>query len=35
MEINDDDYHVPMKTWGMSVSATNVNCVDGIFKSKY
>lgn len=31
----DDSYHVPMKSWGMSVSATNINCVDSIFRSKY
>lgn len=31
----DDKYHVSMKSWGMSVSASNINCVDGIFRSKY
>lgn len=31
----DDEYHVPMKSWGMSVSATNMNAVDNIFRSKY
>lgn len=30
-----DAFHVPMKSWGMSVTATNINCVDGILKSKY
>lgn len=32
LDIMDDSYHIPMKSWGMSVSATNINCVDNIFK---
>ncbi|XP_015371448.1 PREDICTED: uncharacterized protein LOC107167073 [Diuraphis noxia] len=32
IDIMDDSYHIPMKSWGMSVSATNVNCVDNIFR---
>lgn len=34
IDLMDDSYHVPMKSWGMSVSATNINCVDSIFRSK-
>lgn len=34
IDIMDETYHVPMKSWGMSVSATNINCVDNIFRSK-
>lgn len=34
IDIMDDTFHVPMKSWGMSVSATNINCVDGIFRSE-
>jgi len=34
IDIMDDSFHIPMKSWGMSVSATNVNCIDNIFKSK-
>ncbi|VVC27305.1 Hypothetical protein CINCED_3A018440 [Cinara cedri] len=29
-----DEYHVPMKSWGMSVTATNINCINSIFSSK-
>lgn len=35
IDLTDDSYHVPMKSWGMSVSATNINCIDGILRSKY
>lgn len=35
IDITDDSFQIPMKSWGMSVSATNINCVDSIFKSKY
>ncbi|XP_025421819.1 uncharacterized protein DDB_G0284459 [Sipha flava] len=32
IDLMDDTYHVPMKSWGMSVSATNINCVDNILR---
>ncbi|KAL4103729.1 hypothetical protein QTP88_019073 [Uroleucon formosanum] len=32
IDLMDDSFHIPMKSWGMSVSATNINCVDNIFK---
>jgi len=34
LNLMDDTFHIPMKSWGMSVSATNINCVDSIFRSK-
>lgn len=34
IDLMDDAFHIPMKSWGMSVSATNINCVDNIFRSK-
>jgi len=27
-----DTFHIPMKSWGMSVSATNINCIESIFR---
>ncbi|XP_027847541.2 uncharacterized protein LOC114127495 [Aphis gossypii] len=32
IDMMDDSLHIPMKSWGMSVSATNINCVDNIFR---
>lgn len=34
IDLMGNEYHIPMKSWGLSVTATNINCIDSIFSSK-